>query len=357
MERPLADQEREIKDVVRRARNALDKSGNTRREAFKKLINLIHSPHPSLKIFAAGNIRYFFTDFPDLEETAINAVYDLCEDQSSQVRMEGYTAITHISTASNKWIKRNADVLLQLLQSDEPDEVVIVKKALCEHLDMDPKVTLGVLCDQVIPPSGTVDEEEQAIRDRLRALVIAFLTGEAKRAIVERHATPGSGAEEVLTRGLLEAIPRLPPSDVEIIIKDLLLSLPAYKHNSQAGTPLLRVLLNKASANLRLDLRAPKDVKLDNALPYINLAKLIVLQHPVASPTELLRFYFISVASKIPLQKLAPETQLAAICELIEVLAACENDSTSQGSQDLVSLRRQIVDACPYLLEVSFNCY
>ena len=89
-----------------------------------------------------------------------------------------------------------ADVL------DESHEVIIVKKALTEHLDMDPKVTLGVLCDQVSPPDESMDEEEQNIRDRLRSLVLSFLTGEAKRAIAERHAIPGSVAEEVLIGSL-----------------------------------------------------------------------------------------------------------------------------------------------------------
>lgn len=78
-----------------------------------------------------------------------------------------------------------------------------MKKALTEHLDMDPRITLGVLCDQIVPPQEPTDEEEQAIRDRLRSLVLAFLTGEAKRAIVERHAVPGSSAESVLVQGLL----------------------------------------------------------------------------------------------------------------------------------------------------------
>lgn len=33
--------------------------------------------------------------------------------------MEGYAAITNLSNVENKWVKRNADVLLQLLQSGE----------------------------------------------------------------------------------------------------------------------------------------------------------------------------------------------------------------------------------------------
>lgn len=31
-------------------------------------------------------MRFFLKDFPDLEEAAIDAIYDLCEDSSAQVR-------------------------------------------------------------------------------------------------------------------------------------------------------------------------------------------------------------------------------------------------------------------------------
>jgi hypothetical protein len=86
---------------------------------------------------------------------------------------------------------------------DEPDEVGFVKKALSEHLDMDPPVTLGVLCDQIVPPHEPMDDEELQIRDRLRSLVISFLTGEAKRAILRHANRPGSEAEAVLVNQLL----------------------------------------------------------------------------------------------------------------------------------------------------------
>jgi Apoptosis inhibitory protein 5 (API5) len=60
-------------------------SFDQRRNALRQLIDSTHSRHSSLKILAAGEIRHFFKDFPDLEEEAINAIYDLCEDQDSQV--------------------------------------------------------------------------------------------------------------------------------------------------------------------------------------------------------------------------------------------------------------------------------
>lgn len=69
---------------------------------------------------------------------------------------------------------------------------------------MDPAVTLGVLCDQIIPPEDPVDEEEQQIRDHLRSLVIAFLKDDAAVAIIRKYTkTPGTNAENVLVGQLL----------------------------------------------------------------------------------------------------------------------------------------------------------
>ena len=70
---------------------------------------------------------------------------------------------------------------------DEREEVTVVEKQLLMHLDMDPVVTINVLCDQIVSTEGSVDEDEQSVRDRLRSLVIDFMRGRAKQAIV-RHA-------------------------------------------------------------------------------------------------------------------------------------------------------------------------
>lgn len=155
------------------------------------------------------------------------------------MRKDGYRAITQVSRELKKLVKRNADVLVQLLQSgesslglppgrterredsmlpqqsfaslqlsgvcgltersDEPEEVEVVEQQLTEHLDMEPQITLGVLCDQIVPLEDNPDED-QAVRDRLRSLVLGFMVGRAKRAIVERHA---DHAETVLVEGLL----------------------------------------------------------------------------------------------------------------------------------------------------------
>lgn len=92
---------------------------------------------------------------------------------------------------------------------DELEEVTFVKRALTQHLDLDPVVTLGVLCDQIIPSDDPLDEEELAIRDRIRSLVLAFLAGEAKRPLIDRHANClDSPAEAALVSGLFKVCHR-----------------------------------------------------------------------------------------------------------------------------------------------------
>jgi hypothetical protein len=84
---------------------------------------------------------------------------------------------------------------------------MVVKKALAAHLDMDSKVTLGVLCDHIVPSGESIDDEERKTRDKLRSLVLSFMCGDAKRSIVERHAgQAGSEQEVVLINGLLKVL-------------------------------------------------------------------------------------------------------------------------------------------------------
>jgi hypothetical protein len=82
---------------------------------------------------------------------------------------------------------------------------------------MDCCVTLGVLCDQVVPVDESADEEEQLLR---RSLVLSFISTEANRAIVDRHAKqPSSKVEEILAKALTavrfldtDSLSTLPPA-------------------------------------------------------------------------------------------------------------------------------------------------
>ncbi|KAJ7252107.1 hypothetical protein B0H12DRAFT_624426 [Mycena haematopus] len=344
-------EEREIRDLIRQANANRDKSGDLRLKALNKLIELTHTQKTSLKILAAKNIPYLFNDFPDEEETAINAVYDLCEDQEKSVRKEGYHAITAVSKVANKWVKRNTDVLLQLLQSDEPDEVIVVKQALIAHLDLDSRVTLGVLCDQVMPAEASmVDPDELYMRDRLRTLVLAFLTGEAKEAIIERHALPKSEGEGVLVEGLLAAIPILTPPDTDIVVKQLLLQLHSFRLGSLRSNALLPVLVNKAKLCLKAD-TAKQRPSLATTRFYMDLMAYVAIGNSLGSPMDLLRFYLPDLVGKGSLQRFSPSDQVFVICNMAEALALCEKGIKTGDPSQLSVLRNQSVEASPNLFE------
>ena len=57
-----------------------------RRAVLENLIELAHHPNAHLKIIAAQHIKDFLKEFTDIEEDAINAVYDICEGAIGAVR-------------------------------------------------------------------------------------------------------------------------------------------------------------------------------------------------------------------------------------------------------------------------------
>nr|VWP02470.1 Homocitrate synthase [Ganoderma boninense] len=359
----LAEQEKDIRDLLRRAERTPVKTSALRRDTLKRLIDLAHSPHPSLKIIAATHLKLFIRDFSDLEDDAINAVYDLCEDPAAGVRIKGYAAIVDVSREQNKWIKRNTDVLVQLLQSDEPEEVTFVKRALTQHLDMDPVVTLGVLCDQVVPPDEPVDEEELAIRDRIRSLVFAFLAGEARRPLIDRHANClESPAESVLVSGLFKAITKLPPSDVNFIIKDIIVSLPSFTTYSPRGKELLDILLTQARAFFKSEIPG----SFTSSCCYLDLASFVTVERRLAHPSHLLRFYYaVLVEGLLDLARLSDGERSNVIRNVACTLAACEDVGERAPpnapvadlgrTSDIVSDEdsRRFSDVCVMLLQAS----
>lgn len=103
-----------------------------------RILDLAKEPDLDLycKKLITERVKDFFVDFPELQSEAVNIVYDMCEDHDQevppalallfglllnimtfQVRIAGYNAITSVSKANKAWLMRNADVLVQLLQS------------------------------------------------------------------------------------------------------------------------------------------------------------------------------------------------------------------------------------------------
>ncbi|KAH8993434.1 hypothetical protein EDB92DRAFT_2086336, partial [Lactarius akahatsu] len=217
--------------------------------------------HTSLRRMAASNIATLFKAFPDLEEDAINAVYDLCEDQDPNIRIgkQGYRA----DVRGAAWmVGRKVGVLVQLPQSDEPEEVAVVRMALIQHLELDSKVTLGILCDQLVPPDDPMEDEDKTIRERLRALVVVFLAQDAREPLLAQLQGQGRGAAgqaDALIDTLLLRTDALAGS-IKILRggrgEDILLFLPSFNDGrpTRRGNELVHLLLARAASTLREDL-------------------------------------------------------------------------------------------------------
>lgn len=54
------------------------------------------------------------------------------------------------------------------------------------------------------------------------------------------------------------------------------------------------------------------------------------------------------------LQRLTPDDQTLVVCQMAETLVACDRDAKPLEKSQLAAIQRQIVDACPVLLEVGW---
>ncbi|KAI0088113.1 hypothetical protein BDY19DRAFT_211641 [Irpex rosettiformis] len=354
---PMATQEedaiaKELNQQLRSIRAAprnSEKAASLERDFVRRLIELVSCPYSSVKTLVARNLPNYVTSSEDFEEDILNAVYDLCEDLDSNIRKEGYAAITKVSTHLKKYVKRNADVLVQLLQSDEPDEVKVVELQLVKHLDMNPTVTLNVLCDQVVPTEEVLDEEEQAVRDRLRSLVIEFMRGRAKQNII-RHATAGPTDPTValLFDRVTDFISRLSPSDSEILVKDIMLSLPGTGSGSERSKQLLLAILEATETTFQSESQNQTANLLTHTRHLMSLASYIALEKSLASPGEIVRFWCPNRISTVTAEDLDETFRLFAFDN---ILRAYDNIPAQNIKADApAQVRKSLLDACIPLL-------
>ncbi|XP_070828957.1 apoptosis inhibitor 5 [Chaetodon trifascialis] len=122
---------------------------------------------PKEKRLAAQFIPKFFSSFPELADAAINAQLDLCEDEDVSIRRQAIKELPRFATGEN--ILRVADILTQLLQTDDTAEFNQVNAALISIFKIDAKGTLGGLFSQIL-------QGEDIVRER----AIKFLSAKLK---------------------------------------------------------------------------------------------------------------------------------------------------------------------------------
>lgn len=115
------------------------------------------------KRLASQFIARFFPLFPDLSEQAIDAMLDLCEDASVDTRKQAIKDLpTLCRDQHSKNLPKIADVLTQLLQSEDPGEITIIQNSIMTLLRRDTKGTIIGIFSQV--HTGEEVVRERALR-------------------------------------------------------------------------------------------------------------------------------------------------------------------------------------------------
>ncbi|XP_039600204.1 apoptosis inhibitor 5 [Polypterus senegalus] len=134
---------------------------------------------PKEKRLAAQFIPKFFKSFPDLADAAINAQLDLCEDEDVSIRRQAIKELPQF--AAGEHLPRVADILTQLLQSDDSAEFNLVNNALLCIFKMDAKGTLGGLFTQILQGEDIVRERAiKFLSNKLKTLSDDVLTKEVE---------------------------------------------------------------------------------------------------------------------------------------------------------------------------------
>ncbi|EPQ26890.1 uncharacterized protein PFL1_05525 [Pseudozyma flocculosa PF-1] len=140
----------------------------------------------------------------ELKEAVVNGIYDLCEDGSDAVRKLGYGAMRDLSRSDATLLKRNADVLVQLLQNEEPTEHDLISKSLVGHLKQSPVDAFDVII-------------QDHCKGELRHLALSFLASPQAEKVLDDKVVGNADYEAALALRLADIIPLCNDEEMELI--------------------------------------------------------------------------------------------------------------------------------------------
>nr|XP_022899949.1 apoptosis inhibitor 5 [Onthophagus taurus] len=111
------------------------------------------------KKLAAQVISKFFKHFPSLQLQAIDAIFDICEDDQASIRIAAMKTLPILCKESKENIGKIADVLSQLLQLDDPQEYNVASNSLIQVLQIDSLLVIKSIFKQLSESDALVREK------------------------------------------------------------------------------------------------------------------------------------------------------------------------------------------------------
>jgi len=131
-------------------------------KAFQEILSAVKGD-TKLKQLACQFIVKFYKRFPKLESEAIDAQLDLCEDEDQTIRRYAIKELPNFCKDNPNNVSKIADILSQLLATDDNVELVVVQGSLYQLLKTNPKECLVGIFQQLSNPS---DIEDSALREK-----------------------------------------------------------------------------------------------------------------------------------------------------------------------------------------------
>ncbi|CAK1551863.1 unnamed protein product [Leptosia nina] len=138
------------------------------------------------KRLASQFIAKFFNSFPNLADQAIEAQFDLCEDDDVAIRKQAIKELPVMCKSNKEHTQRIADILAQLMQSEDSTEINVVTNSLLAIIKIEPRAALAGLFSQ-IHQSTDSEVPNEIVRERC----IKFMATKVKqlgREVINKEA-------------------------------------------------------------------------------------------------------------------------------------------------------------------------
>ena len=228
--------------------------------SYEVLVQSASSPSEAAKQLAADSLPLYFHSFPASADAALSAYFDLLEDPSSSVRLHAIKGLELLAQHNPTLVSRLADVLAQLLATDDPHESTAVRAALSTLFSLHRRAAFTALFAQT-------KEAESPVRERILATVLLPQLSKHGKALSaaatsqEEQTEVANGLKAVLaSEGLSE-------KDSRVLLQQLL-QLRVVKEDPNLAADLSQLLASQArldkdfavSAGTREECRARRAV-------------------------------------------------------------------------------------------------
>lgn len=157
--------------------------------AFKEILSAVKG-ETKLKQLACQFIVKFYKRFPNLENEAMEAQLDLCEDEDQAIRRYAIKELPNFCRDNPENVSKIADILAQLLATDDNVELVVVQGSLYQLMKNNAKECLVGVFQQISNPSDSDDSSLKEktckfVASKLATFTEKELDSETEKFIVE----------------------------------------------------------------------------------------------------------------------------------------------------------------------------